>query len=60
MSAGNCVRGLAHRFDPVSGWCDNGCGWREDGQSAYRGPRRPVDPREVPDVTQPRRGAVDR
>jgi len=37
MSApGLCVRDLPHEFDPVSGWCLHGCGWREDGRSAYR------------------------
>lgn len=54
---GPCVRGLRHDFDPVSGWCANGCGWRDDGRSAYHQPPPPQPPASVPDITQPRRGA---
>lgn len=49
-----CRRGLEHDFDPVSGWCLGGCGWRDDGRSQYRVPRRQMD--DVPDITQPLRG----
>lgn len=48
---GLCVRDLDHHFDPASGWCVNGCGWREDGLSQYRLPRTIT---HVPDRTEPR------
>lgn len=57
MIPGLCVRELRHDFDPVSGWCANGCGWRDDGRSAYREPRRPIPSESIPDITEPRRGA---
>jgi hypothetical protein len=25
-------RGLGHRFNPDSGWCEHGCGARDDGR----------------------------
>ena len=49
-----CARGLAHDFDPTSGWCLGGCGWREDGRSQYARPRPGLD---VPDRTEPRHAA---
>lgn len=57
MIPGPCVRDLLHEFDPVSGWCLNGCGWREDGRSAYRSrPLRATARRlEYADITEPRR-----
>lgn len=56
MISGNCVRDLTHHFDDISGWCLNGCGWREDGRSQYW-LRRPVP--SIRDFSEPRR-AVDR
>lgn len=37
MLATQCARhrietGRSHTFDPVSGWCQHGCGVREDGR----------------------------
>lgn len=29
----HCVRDLPHKWNPVSGWCDRGCGWRDDGHN---------------------------
>ena len=26
-----------HRWHPISGWCENGCGWRDDGAFAHNG-----------------------
>lgn len=49
-----CSRAQAHSFDPTSGWCTHGCGWRDDG--AHEGqlphPRQRIDP---VDITEPRR-----
>lgn len=53
---GKCRRNLEHDFDPISGWCLGGCGWRDDGRSQYRRPRHDID---VPDVTEPRRARED-
>jgi hypothetical protein len=52
---GPCIRG-SHRFSPLSGWCDHGCGWRDDGQSSYL-PHTitPTPLAEVIDITEPRR-----
>lgn len=56
MMPAHCRRALPHDFDPISGWCLGGCGWRDDGQSQFgRRPRR-ID---VPDITAPRRAADD-
>jgi len=52
MMPGPCVRDLPHRFDPGSGWCLNGCGWRIDGRSQYW--LRPPAP-TIHDFTEPRR-----
>lgn len=30
-----CVNGRAHHWNDDSGWCNNGCGYRSDGQSEY-------------------------
>lgn len=54
MTPGNCVRQLAHKFDDLSGWCLNGCGWRVDGRSQYW--LRPPVP-AMHDFTGPRRTA---
>ncbi len=55
MNPGTCTRDH-HRFDPDSGWCVHGCGWRDDGRSLYRDtPPRPAD---VVDITEPRRQPV--
>lgn len=51
---GLCVRDLRHEWDPASGWCLHGCGWREDGRSAYRPQRRRHTADDV-DITEPRR-----
>lgn len=51
--ARRCVRDLPHVFDPVSGWCMHGCGWRDDGRSQYR--PTPPDAIDVPDITEARR-----
>lgn len=48
-----CVREMRHRWDAGSGWCVNGCGWRDDGQSSYR-PYMPMRADHV-DITEPRR-----
>ena len=32
MNAHGCFRGRAHQFDEISGWCDRGCGVRDDGR----------------------------
>lgn len=54
---GNCIRGLSHRWGPSSGWCLNGCGWRDDGKSQYRGvPDGTPEPVEMVDITEPRHG----
>lgn len=53
---GKCVRDLEHDFDPVSGWCLGGCGWREDGKSQYRGHDRSSP---AIDYTEPRRGDTE-
>lgn len=52
---GPCTRDR-HRFGISSGWCLNGCGWRDDGQSAinYRMPSE-TDPR---DFTEPLRATT--
>lgn len=52
MTPGPCTRPTGHRFDPTSGWCTNGCGWRSDGHSAYHPHTRP--PLAYVDITQPR------
>ena len=54
MMPSTCTRGLAHDFNPVSGWCLGGCGWRNDGRSQYARPRPVLD---VPDRTEPRHAA---
>lgn len=28
---GACLETRQHNFETASGWCDNGCGWRDDG-----------------------------
>jgi hypothetical protein len=57
MSPGQCLRGLPHRFDSSSGWCVNGCGWRDDGRSIYQPTPTTATypPLDCPDVTEPRR-----
>lgn len=51
---GPCQEGHAwHVFDPVSGWCNRACGWRDDGARTY--PAKPLPELDVPDVTEPRR-----
>lgn len=57
-----CVRGLPHDFDPFSGWCLGGCGWREnhDGTMHRAEPvRRAAHAGDYVDVTEPRRGGDD-
>lgn len=49
---GGCVRDLEHKFDATSGWCLNGCGWRDDGRSQYW-LRTPTS--HLADFTGPRR-----
>lgn len=46
MREAPCIADNAHRWDTDSGWCLNGCGWRDDGKSAYR--------RTVPRTAAPR------
>lgn len=46
-----CRRDLDHDFDPTSGWCLGGCGWRDDGRSQYRAVGHVVG---YPDITEPR------
>jgi len=53
---GKCRRNLEHDFDPISGWCLGGCGWRDDGKSQYY-LRRPIS--HITDFTEPRRGGED-
>lgn len=51
---GPCLPGhIWHTFDPVSGWCARGCGWRDDGATSY--PAHPLPPLELVDITEPRR-----
>lgn len=55
MMPGPCIR-PHHSFNALSGWCDHGCGWRDDGQSSYH-PRNITAPAplEIIDITEPRR-----
>lgn len=52
-----CTRNHSHAFDPVSGWCTNGCGWRQDG--AHTWPARRLPSPEHVDFTEPRRPAPE-
>lgn len=54
MMPNTCRRGLEHDFDPVSGWCLGGCGWRDDGRSQYYPTQAHLD---HIDITEPRRAA---
>lgn len=58
MMPGKCRRNLEHDFDPISGWCLGGCGWRDDGKSQYR-PRNAWDRCAGIDVTEPRHPKED-
>jgi hypothetical protein len=49
---GLCVRNEQHRFAAASGWCLNGCGWRDDGKSALHARTAPFA-ELVRDVTLP-------
>jgi hypothetical protein len=37
MSATDCRPGRTHKFNHESGWCDHGCGVRNDGRIVTRG-----------------------